>query len=113
MWMMTAGLAGMQSGSFLISCARYTSSTPFPRLADHTSPTLTILPQPNWDAIRTPYGTSHQSKAQLNKHIDSLTEELQKAKEVIAYRERQEEANSAMLVVQDMTLQKMNETLHV
>jgi len=31
---------------------------------------------------------------------------------VIRYRERREEANSAMLVVQDMTLQKMNESLN-
>jgi hypothetical protein len=102
--MMTAGLAGTQSGSFLISRAKYTSSTPFPRLADHTFPTLTILPQPNWDVIQTPYDTLHWPKAQLEKHIDTLTEELRKAKEVIRYREQQEEANSAMLVVQDMTL---------
>jgi hypothetical protein len=110
--MMTASLAGTQSGSFLVSRVKYTSSTPFPRLADHTSPTLTILPQPNWNIIRTPRDTSYQSKAQLEKHIDSLTEELHKAREVIRYRERREEANSAMLVVQDMTLQKMNESLH-
>ena len=31
---------------------------------------------------------------------------------MIRYRERREEANSAMLVVQDMTLQKMNESLN-
>lgn len=31
---------------------------------------------------------------------------------MIRYRERQEEANSAMLVIQDITLQKMNESLH-
>lgn len=73
--------------------------------------TLTILPQPNWNTIWTPHDTSYQPKAQLKKH-NSLTEELQKAREVIRYRKRQEEVNSAMLVVQDMTLQKKNESLH-
>ena len=114
MRMLTAGLAGTQSGSFLVSHAKYTSSTPFSRLADHISPTLTFLPQPNWNVISTPCYTSksYQSNAQLEKHINSLTKELQKAKEVIRYREQQEEVNAAMLVVQDMTLQKMNESLH-
>jgi hypothetical protein len=112
MRMMTAGLAGTQSGSFLVSRAKYTSSTLFPRLADHASPTQHTLPQPNWNLIRIPYNTSYKSKAQLKKHIDLLTEELRNAREVIGYRERQEEANSAMLVIQDMTLQKMNESLH-
>ena len=54
----------------------------------------------------------YQSKSQLKKHIDSLTEELYEAREVIRYRERQEEANSTLLVIQDMTLQRMNESLH-
>ena len=34
------------------------------------------------------------------------------AKQVIEYREWTEQANTAMLVIQDMTLQKMNDTLH-
>ena len=112
MQIITAGLTSTQTGSFLISHAKYTPSTPFPQLVDHTLPTLTILPQPDWNVIHKPHDTSYQSKGQLQKYIDSLTEELQKAREVIGYRERQEEANSAMFVVQDMMLQKMNESLH-
>jgi len=109
---MTAGLMGVQSSSFLISCTKHTSSIPFPLLADHTSQTLMVLPLPNWDVIQTPHDAPHQTKGQLQQQIDSLTTELQTTREVINYRERQEEANSAMLVVKDLTLQKLNESLH-
>jgi len=71
-----------------------------------------MLPLPNWDVIWKPHETPHQTRAQLEQHIDSLTEELQTAREVIKYQETQEEANSTMLVVQDLTLQKLNESLH-
>jgi predicted component of type VI protein secretion system len=73
-----------------------------------------MLPEPDWSLIEEPLPTesSYQSKSQLAKRIKALTDELAMAKQVIKYRKGTEQANTAMLVIQDMTLQKMNETLH-
>jgi len=82
-------------------------------LADHQPPSR-ILPEPNWSLIDEPLPTDqfYQSKAKLAQRIEALTNELALAKQVIGYHEETEQANTALLVIQDMTLQKMNNTLY-
>ena len=72
-----------------------------------------MLPEPDWSLIEQPLPTEsvYQSKSQLTKWVEALTSELAMAKQVIKYREATEQANTAILMIQDMTLQKMNETL--
>ena len=111
--MMVSAFRATQSGSFLVSHAKITSAQPFPRLADHQPPSR-ILPEPNWSLIDGPLPTDqfYQSKAKLAQRIEALTNKLALAKQVIGYREETEQANTALLVIQDMTLQKMNNTLY-
>jgi hypothetical protein len=75
---------------------------------------VTVLPEPDWSLIKEPLPTesSYQSKTQLERRIKALTDKLALAKQVIKYCKHTEQANTAMLVIQDMTLQKMNNMLH-
>ena len=111
---MVSELRATQSASFLVSHAKITSAQPFPRLANHHQQPPHNLPKPNWSLIDKCLPTEHfyQSKTQLTQRIKGLIDELALAKQVNEYREETEQANTAMLVIQDMTLQKMNATLY-
>lgn len=112
---MTSQISTTQSGSYLLLRAKVTSAQPFPRLHDH-APLTQVLPEPKWELIERPLPadseTSDQTRIELKQQIEELTEALALAKQVVEYREQIEQANTALLVIQDLTLQKMNETLH-
>ena len=111
MCMMTSSLAATALGSFLISNVKITSAQPIFPLAEHG---LLHLPEPDWTLLKAPITTPsfYQSNNQLLQRVDELTANLDLARQHLDAHKETEEANNAQLVIQDITLRKMNETLH-
>ena len=111
MCMMTSSLAAMASGSFLISNVKITLAQPILPLAEHGP---LHLPEPDWTLLKAPITTPsfYQSNNQLLQRVDELTANLDLARQHLNTRKETEEANNAQLVIQDITLWKLNETLH-
>ncbi|KAJ3915273.1 hypothetical protein F5877DRAFT_48881 [Lentinula edodes] len=108
MRILSSSLASTSSGSFLVSKNPYTSSTPFPQMLEKAPLNLT---EPDWNLIR-PGVPPYDSHSQLVEENRKLSNSLEHAKDyILAYGER-EETYAAQMVLQDMTLSKMNRALH-
>ena len=111
MCMMMSSLAGTSLGSFLVSNTKITLAQPILPLVEHV---LFHPPEPDWTMLKAPITTPsfYQSNNQLLQRVEELTVNLDLAKQHLDARKEMEEANNAQLVIQDITLQKMNQTLH-
>jgi hypothetical protein len=111
MRMMTSSLAATSSGSFLVSNTKITSAQPVLPLVEHVP---LHPPEPDWTLLKAPITTPsfYQSNTQLLQRVEELTINLDLAKQHLDACKEIEEANNAQLVIQDITLQKMNQTLH-
>ena len=114
MWIMVSKLEATQSGSFLVLYAKIALAQLFPQLVDYHQPSFHMLSKLDQSLIEEPLPieNTYQLKFQLEKRIEVLTNKLAIAKQVIRYCEFIEQANTAMLVIQDMILQKINEMLY-
>lgn len=101
-----ATLAESNSGSFLVGDARIASSqTILAPVLEQTS----NLEQPDWALLKSQI--TSQTKEQMKAHIEALTESLRRAKILVAAKDSIIEASQAQLVIQNMHLNKLNETL--
>ncbi|KAF5378013.1 hypothetical protein D9757_009862 [Collybiopsis confluens] len=107
MRIMASEMASTSSGSFLVSKSPYTSSTPFPRMLEKQP--LTI-PAPDWGLLVKP--PVYRTRQELEEENRKLVQSLANAKGYIAAFSDREETLSAQMVVQDMTLVKLNAALH-
>ena len=109
MRIMTSVLASTSSGSFLVSKTPYTSSQPFPRVPKRVPANVA---QPNWSLLETvPCSNFYQSKSEMAKKISELTESLQASKQQVEAYMAMTEVQTAQMVLQDMSLLKMNQTI--
>jgi hypothetical protein len=94
-----------------VSNTKITSAQPILPLVEHVP---LHPPEPNWTLLKAPITTPsfYQSNTQLLQRVEELTVNLDLAKQHLDARKEIEEANNAQLVIQDITLQKMNQTLH-
>ena len=111
MCMMTLSLAATSSGSFLISKVKITSAQPILPLLEHVP---RHLPEPDWTLLKAPITTPsfYQSNSQLLQRVEELSINLDLAKQHLDAQKETKETNNAQLVIQYITLQKMNQTLH-
>ena len=101
-------LAASSSGSFLIDTLKITSSqTIMPPVLEGTA----NLTQLDWSLIKDK--DLRRTKEEMQTHIDKLTEFLELAKILADVQNSIIEATQAQLVIQDIHLGKMNETLQV
>jgi DDE superfamily endonuclease len=109
MRIMTSALASTSSGSFLVSKTLYTSSQPFPRVPERVPANVV---QPNWSLLETvPCPSFYQSKNEMEKRILELTESLRASKQQLEAYATMTEVQTAQMVLQDMSLLKMNQTI--
>ncbi|KAE9387116.1 hypothetical protein BT96DRAFT_838124 [Gymnopus androsaceus JB14] len=109
MRILSSSLASTSSGSFLTSKNPYTSNTPFPRLLEKKPLNLAA---PKWSLLEQSGGEEYRSHLSMEAENERLTGALKNAKSHLdAYKER-EEIYAAQAVIQDLTLEKMNQALH-
>ncbi|TEB24267.1 hypothetical protein FA13DRAFT_1638841, partial [Coprinellus micaceus] len=106
MRLMSANLA-QTSSTYLISKAPITSADlPFKPVLEAPPP----LPEPNWSLATVPV-KGYQSRAQMEAHINELTQSLRHAQDHIKARNLIIEGAHAQLVVQDMNLHAQNRVI--
>jgi hypothetical protein len=105
MCLLTSSLAG-SSASFLISKAPITSAN---QIAPPVLKNLPPLPQPDWSVLQLPLG-SHTNQ-QLQNENDSLRESLHLAHQLIQAHRLIDEGCNAQLIIQNLMLDKMNQSL--
>jgi len=101
-------LASSSSGSFLVDKIKITSShTIAPPVLKGTA----NLAQPDWSLINEK--DILRTKEEMQAHIDKLTSALDLAKTLVDAQNSIIEASRVQLIIQDMHLRKLNETLQV
>lgn len=105
----STALRQTSSGSILASTDTWTTANHIPPLVLHNS--HRTAPQPDWSPLKRDVSTL-QSQELMEEHIRKLTDALQTAKQNIAIRNDHERAQNAQLVIQNMVLQKMNQSFH-
>jgi len=68
-------------------------------------------PEPDWSLLERSDRTDW-SRQELSNHIDQLATVLSSAKEILAIQRDREQQGNAQLLIQNLVLQKMNQTIH-
>ena len=110
---LAAGLASTSSGSMLITRSRVTHLD----MAKFITPPITeqVPPQlkaPDWTLLQHTDPLSSLTRAQLEAHVTALEESLERSKKVTLAQQVIIEGANAQLVVQNLTMDKINQTLH-
>ena len=111
MRLMQSALASTSSGSLLVSKAKLTSEAARRLIAPPVLENLPELPQPNWDLIYE--RILPPTKEDLANRCQELVESLHRAHDITVAQQVMLEGASAQLVIQHMTLEKLNESLHL
>ena len=106
--LLDSSLASTSSGSCLIQKARITSAY---EIAPPVLEALPELPQPDWSLLSNSPLSTYSSREQVHKLNDKLAESLQWAHDQILAYQLINEGAQAQLIVQDLTLRKLKESL--
>ena len=106
--LLTTALAGSSSGSFLVADAKLTSDQRIaPPVLEHTQG----LPMPNWSLLEKK--DEYQTCDDMQKQIEELTDSLRHAQIQVQAQNSIIEGAHAQLVVQDLYLGRLNDSLNV
>ncbi|KAF8969033.1 hypothetical protein BDZ97DRAFT_1654424 [Flammula alnicola] len=105
-----AGLSSTSSGSFLVSKTLHTSSTPI--LAPVLEAVPPTLPRPDWSLAYGHSVDSYKTRQHLQEENELLRTNLRWAHTISCAQDGIIEGSSATMIVQDLTLRKLNGALH-
>lgn len=107
------GLASTASASFLVTSAKPTHTQMSQLIKPPVIESIPeTLPSPDWSVMKTAIPLGEMSKESLIEHSGALSEELRKACDIIRTQNSVIEGQNAQLIVQNMGMEQMNESLH-